>query len=55
MELFSCTKNRVQQARKWAESFGALNLKPQQPISRNKLNLNSAEHFVNFLFETNLI
>ena len=55
MNIFSCSQNRVQQARKWAESFGALNLKPEKQFTKNKLNVNSAEHFINFLFETDLI
>eukprot|EP00111_Clytia_hemisphaerica_P014592 TCONS_00042975-protein len=55
MNLFSCTKYRVQQARKWAETNGALNFQSEKPFTKNKLNIDSAEHFVNFLFQSNLL
>jgi len=51
MRYFSCSKHRVQMARKWQVEEGALNYKVKRHNFRNKLNMDSAEHFLTFLFE----
>jgi len=51
MRYFSCSKHRVQMARKWQIEEGALNYKVKRHNFRNKLNMDSAEHFLTFLFE----
>jgi len=55
MSYFSCTKYRVQMARKWQNELGASNYETKRRSFRNKLNMDSAEHFLTFLFEGDLI
>jgi hypothetical protein len=55
MRHFSCSKHRVQMARKWQNELGALNYETKRHDFRNKLNMDSAEHFLTFLFEGDLI
>ena len=51
--VFGCTKHRVQAARKWRSNFGALNVGQQQPFTRQKLDMNAAQNFLEFLFNSN--
>ena len=55
MKYFPCTKSRIQAARKWQGTFGALNFRPQKHFTRCKLDLNAAKNFLEFLFSTNLL
>ena len=55
MTIFSCTRNRIQQARKWRNTFGSLSFNGEKIFTRNRMDLDFARHFVEFLFSSNLI
>ena len=55
MELFGCTKHKVDMARKWRRAYGPLQQTPEKRQFRQKLNLQQAKHFLEFLFGSNLI
>ena len=55
MTIFSCTRNRIQQARKWRNTFGSLSFNGEKIFTRNRMDLDLARHFVEFLFSSNLI
>ena len=54
MELFGCTKHKVDIARKWQRAYGPLQ-RPEKRQFRQKLNLQQAKHFLEFLFGSNLM
>ena len=49
MELFGCTKHKVDMARKWRP----LQQRPEKRQFRQKRNLQHAKHFLEFLFGSN--
>ena len=55
MELFSCTKHKVDMAQKWRKIYGPLQQRKEEKHSRQKLNLEQAKHFFEYLFGSNLI
>ena len=55
MELFGCTKHKVDMARKWRRAYGPLQQRPEERQFRQKLNLQQAKHFFEFLFGSNLM
>ena len=55
MELFGCTKHEVDLARKWRRPYGPLQQRPEKRQFRQKLNLQQAKHFFEFLFGSNLV
>ena len=42
MTGFSCTKNRVEQARKWRNTFGSLSFNGAKTFARNRMDLDLA-------------
>ena len=54
VELFGCTKHKVDVARKWRRAYGSLQQRPEKRQFRQKLNLQQAKHFLEFLFGSNL-
>ena len=55
MELFGCTKHKVDMAKKWRRAYGPLQQRPEKRQFRQKLNLQQAKHFLEFLFGSNLM
>lgn len=55
MELFGCSKHKVDVARKWRKAYGPLQQRPERKQLRQKLDLQQAKHFLEFLFGSNLI
>ena len=55
MELFGCTKHKVDMARKWQRAYGPVQQRPEKRQFRQKLNLQQAECFLEFLFGSNLM
>ena len=55
IELFGCTKHKVDMARKWRRAYGPLQQIPEKRQFRQKLNLQQAKHFLEFLFGSNLM
>ena len=55
MEIFNCTKYKIELARKW----NAINSGPVLPTNvqfkRNKLNASKCEHFLDFVFVSGLL
>ena len=55
MELFGCTKHKVDMARKWRRAYRPLQQRPDKRHFRQKLNLQQAKHLLEFLFGSNLM
>ena len=55
MELFECTKHKIDMARKWRRAYGPLQQRPEKRKFRQKLNLQQAKHFLEFLFGSNFM
>ena len=55
MELFGCTKHKVDMAKKWRRAYWPLQQRPEKRQFRQKLNLQQAKHFLEFLFGSNLM
>ena len=45
----------VDQARKWRIQTGALSIKKKKKFTRNRMNLDLARHFLEYMFASNLI
>ena len=52
--IFSCTKNRVQQAKKWRNTFGSLGFNGEKIFTQNRIDLDLARHMLNFLIAQTL-
>ena len=55
MELVGCTKHKVDMARKWRKIYAPLQQRKEEKHSRQKLNLEQANHVFEYLFGSNLI
>ena len=55
MNLFGCSKYKIDQARKWKIENHA-NIVPEKvSFTRNRLNIDKCEHFVDFIFSSGLL
>ena len=55
MNAFDCNLYRIKLARKWRNSADKFVLPEKQVFSRNKLNINKSEHFLEFIFSSGLL
>ena len=55
MNAFDCNLYRIKLARKWRNSADKFVLPEKQVFSRNKLNINESEHFLEFIFSSGLL
>ena len=55
MTIFSCTKNKVKLERKWKNTISSLSFNGEKTFTRNRMDLDLARHFVEFLLSSNLI
>ena len=55
MKHFQCSKYKVDQARKLKSQANGLEMPKKVTITRNKLNIQKCEHFLDFLFNNKLL
>ena len=55
MKHFQCSKYKVDQARKLKSQANGLEIPKKVTITRNKLNIQKCEHFLDFLFNNKLL
>ena len=55
MEIFNCTKYKIEQARKWNAINSGHVLPTNVQFKGNKLNTSKCEHFLDFVFVSGLL
>ena len=55
MNIFGCTKHKIEQSRKWKKQNDGLCLPKNETHTRNRMNFDKCEHFVDFIFTSGLL